>query len=102
MLLMIPYSHYETQVSLTIKEIEVRKQMTVALNARAYALDPDAGTPMTWFSSRITLKASSPELGVTEATMSPGEEPPFHVHKNEDEWFFVTQGEVSFHVGDEV
>ena len=76
--------------------------MTVAINGRPYALDPDAGTPMTWLTSKITLKASSPDLGVTEVTMSPGEEPPVHVHKNEDEWFFLVQGEMRFHVGDEV
>jgi quercetin dioxygenase-like cupin family protein len=76
--------------------------MTVAPNGRPYALDPDAGTPMTWFTSKTTLKASSPDLGVTEVTMSPGEEPPVHVHKNEDEWFFLVEGEMRFHVGDEV
>jgi quercetin dioxygenase-like cupin family protein len=76
--------------------------MTVAPNGRPYALDPDAGTPMIWFTSKITLKASSPDLGVTEVTMSPGEEPPVHVHKNEDEWFFLVEGEMRFHVGDEV
>jgi len=33
--------------------------------------------------------------------MSPGEEPPLHVHKNEDEWFYMLEGEVTFHVGGE-
>jgi len=31
--------------------------------------------------------------------MSPGDEPPLHVHKNEDEWFYMLEGEMSFHVG---
>jgi quercetin dioxygenase-like cupin family protein len=66
-----------------------------------YALAAGAGTRMGWFGSTITLKASSPELGVTEVLMSPGEEPPLHVHKNEDEWFCVLEGEMSFHVGGE-
>jgi quercetin dioxygenase-like cupin family protein len=56
---------------------------------------------MTWFTSTITRKASSPELGVNEMLMSPGEEPPLHVHKNEDEWFYMLEGEVTFHVGGE-
>jgi len=67
----------------------------------AYALAAGAGKPMTWFGSTITLKASCPELGVTEVLMSPGEEPPLHVHKNEDEWFYMLDGEVTFHVGGE-
>src|SRR5690348_2788601 len=26
-------------------------------------------------------------------------EPPLHVHRNEDEWFYVLEGTVTFHVG---
>ena len=33
--------------------------------------------------------------------MSPGEEPPFHVHQSEDEWFYLLDGKVTFHVGGE-
>ena len=68
---------------------------------RPYALAAGEGTPMTWFTSTITRKASSPDLGVNEMIMSPGEEPPLHVHKNEDEWFYMLEGEVTFHVGGE-
>lgn len=68
---------------------------------RPYALPPGAGKPMEWFTSRIILKASSPEIGVIEVTMSPGEEPPLHVHKNEDEWFYIAEGEMAFHAGGE-
>jgi len=64
-----------------------------------YALPAGGGKPMGWFGSTITLKASSPELGVTEVLIHPGEEPPLHVHKNEDEWFYLLDGEVTFHVG---
>src|SRR4249920_1216840 len=66
-----------------------------------YALSAGDGKPMAWFGSTITLKASSPELGVTEVLIHPGEEPPLHVHKNEDEWFYMLDGEVTFHVGGE-
>ncbi|HYL36039.1 MAG TPA: cupin domain-containing protein [Bryobacteraceae bacterium] len=68
---------------------------------RPYALDAGEGTPMVWFSSTITRKASSPAIGITEVLMSPGEEPPLHVHKNEDEWLYVLEGAVTFHVGGE-
>lgn len=66
-----------------------------------YALAAGAGTPMTWFTSRIVLKASDPGIGITEVFMSPGEEPPLHIHKYEDEWLFVVKGELTFHAGGE-
>jgi quercetin dioxygenase-like cupin family protein len=56
---------------------------------------------MAWFSADITLKASAPELGVVEIAISPSEEPPLHIHRNEDEWFYLLEGEMTFHVGDE-
>ncbi len=66
-----------------------------------YALPAGGGTSLGWFGSTITLKASCREIGVTEVLMRPGEEPPLHVHKNEDEWFYVLEGEMTFHVGGE-
>jgi quercetin dioxygenase-like cupin family protein len=56
---------------------------------------------MGWFESTITLKASCAEIGVIEAMLRPGEEPPLHVHKNEDEWLMVLDGEMTFQVGGE-
>ena len=64
---------------------------------RPYALAAGDGRPMVWYTSTITLKASSPVIGVTEVLMSPGEEPP--LHKNEDEWLYVLEGAKTFHVG---
>jgi quercetin dioxygenase-like cupin family protein len=66
-----------------------------------YALAPDAGARLAWFSSQMTLKASAPELGAIEAVIPPGDEPPLHVHSGEDEWFYLIEGEVTFHVGDQ-
>jgi quercetin dioxygenase-like cupin family protein len=57
-----------------------------------YALAAGGGTAMAWFSATITLKASHPEIAVTEVLITPGEEPPLHVHKNEDEWLYVLEG----------
>src|SRR5215470_1347616 len=68
---------------------------------RPYALPAGAGKAMGWLGSTITLKASSPVIGVTEVVIKPGEEPPLHVHKNEDEWFYLIEGAVTFHVGGE-
>jgi quercetin dioxygenase-like cupin family protein len=73
----------------------------VATANAPYALPAGAGKSMGWFGSTITLKASCPDLGVTEVIIHPGEEPPLHRHKNEDEWFYLLEGEVIFHVGSE-
>jgi quercetin dioxygenase-like cupin family protein len=67
--------------------------------ASPYSLAPDAGKELVWFGSRIVQKASSPEIGITEGTLRPGEEPPVHVHSREDEWLYVLDGEMSFQVG---
>ena len=66
-----------------------------------YALAAGEGKRLGWFDSLIILKASSPEVGVLEMILKPGEEPPLHVHKYEDEWFYLLEGEMSFHVGGE-
>jgi quercetin dioxygenase-like cupin family protein len=76
--------------------------MTTQIDTKKpYALPAGAGEQMPWFESGITLKASAPELGLIEVLMSPGDEPPRHIHSREDEWFYVLDGDVSFHVGDE-
>jgi quercetin dioxygenase-like cupin family protein len=66
-----------------------------------YALAPNGGEPMHWFDALVYLKASTPGFGITESTLRPGEEPPVHMHKHEDEWLYVLDGEMIFHVGDE-
>src|SRR5215468_3235610 len=66
-----------------------------------YALAEGEGRAMAWFDARMTLKASAPDIGVVEAVIMPGDEPPLHVHGGEDEWFYLLDGEVSFHVGGE-
>jgi quercetin dioxygenase-like cupin family protein len=66
-----------------------------------YALAAGEGRPLAWFGANITLKASAPDIGVVEAVLSPGEEPPVHIHSNEDEWMYVLEGEMTFHVGAE-
>lgn len=63
-----------------------------------YALPAGAGKSMGWFGSIITLKASNEDIGLTEVSMHPGDEPPLHLHRNEDEWLYVLEGEMTFHV----
>jgi quercetin dioxygenase-like cupin family protein len=76
--------------------------MTVQLNTSSpYVLNPGAGEPMSWFAAPLTLKASTREIGVVEVVISPGDEPPLHVHSREDEWFYLLEGKATFHVGGE-
>ena len=70
-------------------------------NSQPYALAAGGGKALAWFGSTITMKASNPGIGITEVFMSPGDEPPIHIHRNEDEWLYVLEGAVTFHVGGE-
>ena len=58
-----------------------------------------------WMTGRLTVKASGAETGDAFAqflTDDPrGTAPPLHVHHNEDEAFYVLDGEVTVLVGDE-
>jgi quercetin dioxygenase-like cupin family protein len=58
-----------------------------------------------WMTGRLTVKASGAETGDAFAqflTDDPrGTAPPLHVHHNEDETFYILDGEVTVLVGDE-
>jgi len=59
-----------------------------------------------WFLGGLsTIKASGESTGgrvaVTENWAPRGHGSPLHVHRNEDEWFFVLSGELTFRVGGE-
>jgi quercetin dioxygenase-like cupin family protein len=41
------------------------------------------------------------EYGLLEVTVRAGDGSPWHVHPDEDEWFFVLEGEFTVYVGDE-
>jgi quercetin dioxygenase-like cupin family protein len=69
--------------------------------AQPYHLQVGEGQPMSWFTARFQLKASDDQIGLMELDGSPGVEPPMHVHRNEDEWYYLLEGEVTFHVGQE-
>jgi len=76
--------------------------MATQIGSAPYSLAADEGEQLSWFDATMTLKASAPGLGVIESVIGPGDEPPLHVHEGEDEWFYLLEGEVSFHVGDEI
>ena len=57
-----------------------------------------------WFLGQlVTIKASADttagRVGITETLGPRGSGSPLHVHHNEDEWFYVLEGELTFWVG---
>ena len=63
------------------------------------------GQPRWFFGMLAEIKASSADTGgrytLVEITAPAGLETPLHVHHVEDEGFYVAEGSVTIHVGDE-
>ena len=81
--------------------------MTDDTNAIApIALDRDGGEALWAFGGVALIKAGGEATGgramVTENRAQRGVGSPLHVHRREDEWFYVLDGEVTFWVGGEV
>jgi quercetin dioxygenase-like cupin family protein len=81
--------------------------MTVVSAARAkqgYVLADDEGEAH-WLLGmleivKISGQDTGGEYGLLEATVRAGEGSPWHVHPDEDEWFYVLEGEFTVYVGD--
>ena len=80
--------------------------MSTETTPKPYRLAAAEGLDEVWWKSgRITVKIAGPETGnafsqiVTDDPQGSG--PPLHLHHNEDETFYVLEGELSFLVGDE-
>lgn len=65
-------------------------------------LEPGEGRSVWVVGDRYTIKASGEETGgayaLVEVLVPPGGGPPPHVHRREDEAFYVLEGELAFHV----
>src|SRR5262245_40615557 len=70
------------------------------------ALGPDEGEALWFLGFLVTMKASGATTGgrvaVLEHLAPRGAGAPLHVHRREDEWFYVTEGELTFWVGGRV
>jgi quercetin dioxygenase-like cupin family protein len=70
------------------------------------ALRAGEGEAMWFLGQLVTIKSSSEStagrVGVTETLAPRGSGSPLHVHHNEDEWFYVIEGELTFWVGGQV
>lgn len=69
------------------------------------ALQPGAGESYWFFGQLVTIKAAADttngHAGITECLGPRGTGSPLHVHRNEDEWFFVVEGELTIWIGGE-
>jgi quercetin dioxygenase-like cupin family protein len=67
------------------------------------ALAPGEGESFWAFGCLATIKASAHgtagRVAVIEHLAPQGAGSPLHVHHNEDEWFYITEGELAFWVG---
>ena len=67
------------------------------------ALRADEGEALWFLGFLVTIKASNETTGgrvaVVEHLAPQGAGSPLHVHRREDEWFYVTEGELTFWVG---
>jgi quercetin dioxygenase-like cupin family protein len=72
----------------------------------AIAPAPNAGEALWFLGCLVTVKASAESTGggvaVLEHLAPRGAGSPLHVHRREDEWFYVLEGELTFWVGGEV
>ena len=81
--------------------------MTVVAPGRAkegFLLDKDSGEAF-WLLGmlevvKISGEDTNGEFGLLEITVGPGDGSPWHVHADEDEWFYVLEGEFTVYVGD--
>jgi quercetin dioxygenase-like cupin family protein len=71
-----------------------------------FAVAPDAGEALWLFGILATIKASAETTGgrvaVVEHLAPRSAGSPLHVHHREDEWFYITEGEVTFWIGGRV
>jgi quercetin dioxygenase-like cupin family protein len=80
--------------------------MSSAAAVAPIALGPGEGEALWFLGELVTVKASSEStagrVAVSEHLAPRGSGSPLHVHRNEDEWFYVTEGELTFWVGGQV
>jgi quercetin dioxygenase-like cupin family protein len=77
----------------------------MTLGAQGYALARDEGQALWFFNGLFTVKAGGPDtrdaFTLIEAVLPAGGGAPPHVHHNEEEGFYVLEGELSITCGDQ-
>src|SRR4051812_48112312 len=75
-------------------------------NLSIYALQRDGGQALWFFNAKTFVKATAAQTGgaygLIEQICPAGVESPYHIHHNEDETFYIVDGEATFISGDKV
>jgi quercetin dioxygenase-like cupin family protein len=73
--------------------------------ARAFRLAAGEGNARWWGGALATIKVTGKETSglysIVEVVEPHGARAPLHLHRKEDEAFYVLDGEITFHIGDE-
>jgi quercetin dioxygenase-like cupin family protein len=73
-----------------------------ASSLKPFAVAKDEGEARWWFDNLAVIKATAGDTGgqisIVEVTEPPGAETPLHVHHNEDEGFWLLEGDATFEV----
>jgi quercetin dioxygenase-like cupin family protein len=76
----------------------------MSTNPTPHALGPGEGEALWWAGALITIKATAEQTGgefyLIEEFVPRGTAPPLHVHPEDDETFYVLEGEITFYLGD--
>ena len=75
------------------------------MGTQPYALASEEG-PAVWFLGTLVIMKATGEqtggaFGLIDNLMPAGFASPYHMHRNEDESFYVVEGEMTFYVGEE-
>jgi quercetin dioxygenase-like cupin family protein len=72
------------------------------MGARPYALASEEGQAVWFLGTLVIMKATGDEtggaFGLIDNLMPGGFASPYHMHRNEDESFYVVEGEMTFYV----
>ena len=84
-------------------EQDVTSNVTAARGQTGYALSADEGEAFWNLGMLQTIKAgradTNGQFGLLEIVVPEGIGSPWHVHPEEDEWFYVLEGHITFWVG---
>jgi quercetin dioxygenase-like cupin family protein len=75
------------------------------MGTQPYALAREEGQAVWFLGTLVIVKATNEQtggaFGLIDNVMPAGFASPYHMHRNEDESFYVLEGEMTFYVGDE-
>jgi quercetin dioxygenase-like cupin family protein len=75
------------------------------MGTRPYALESGEGQAVWFLNALLVVKATGEQtggaFGLIDHVLPAGWASPYHVHRKEEESFYVVEGEMTFYVGDE-